>query len=101
MATRTILKSWFTRGAYPRAEQFAGWIDSYWHKEEDTIPVAAVEGLPGLLNGKYAASDGELLAAAQGQLAEGLAALVLQANDLDARVGDIKEVLDEINGEEI
>ena len=63
MATRsrTLLKSWFKRGLYPKAEQFADWIDSFWHKEEDAIPIDAVENLPALLNEKYARTDGEEL----------------------------------------
>jgi hypothetical protein len=52
---------WFKRGLYPKAEQFADWLDSYFHKEEDTIPVAAVENLPAQLNNKYARTDGEAL----------------------------------------
>lgn len=71
MATRsrTLLKSWFKRGLYPKAEQFADWIDSFWHKEEDAIPVDAVENLPALLNEKYARTDGEELAHKHAQLA--------------------------------
>lgn len=55
------MKSWFKRGLYPKAEQFSDWIDSFWHKEDDKIPVASVENLPTLLNDKYARTDGEEL----------------------------------------
>jgi beta-glucosidase-like glycosyl hydrolase len=41
---RNTLKQWFVRGAKPLAEQFAGWIDAFWHKE-DNIPANKVEGL--------------------------------------------------------
>lgn len=70
MATRSraLLKSWFKRGLYPKAEHFADWIDSYFHKEEDTIPVASVEDLPNLLNEKYAKTDGEELERKHNQL---------------------------------
>lgn len=35
MATsRTQLKQWFQRGLKPLQEQFAAWIDSYWHKDD-------------------------------------------------------------------
>ncbi len=46
------LKGWFKRGAYPSAEQFADWLDSYWHKLEG-IAISAVEGLADRLNAKY------------------------------------------------
>lgn len=71
MATRgrALLKSWFKRGLYPKAEQFADWIDSYWHKDEDKIPVDAVENLPAILNDKYARTDGEELERKHNQLA--------------------------------
>lgn len=71
MATRgrALLKSWFKRGLYPKAEQFSDWIDSFWHKDEDKIPVDAVENLPTLLNDKYARTDGEELERKHNQLA--------------------------------
>lgn len=31
---RTTLKSWFETGDYPTQQQFADWIDSFWHKQE-------------------------------------------------------------------
>lgn len=63
MATqgRALLKSWFKRGLYPKAEHFADWIDSFWHKEEDQLPIDTVENLPNLLNEKYSRTDGEEL----------------------------------------
>lgn len=53
MAIRSIsqLKAWFKKGAYPTAEQFSDWMDSFFHKEE-RIPIATVEGLTDQLNGK-------------------------------------------------
>jgi hypothetical protein len=33
--TRTTLKSWFETGDKPTQDQFADWIDSYWHLTED------------------------------------------------------------------
>ena len=50
---RSTLKGWFKRGKYPLEEQFADWIDSFLHKTEDKLPLANVEDLPKLLNGKY------------------------------------------------
>jgi hypothetical protein len=34
MTTREQLKKWFARGKRPTAEQFAAWVDSFWHKSE-------------------------------------------------------------------
>ena len=59
---------------YPRAEQFADWIDSFVHRDEDTLPVSAVEQLPELLNNKYPATDGEELRGDHDRLAGDLAA---------------------------
>lgn len=47
--TKTTLKQWFVRKAKPLASQFADWMDSYWHKDEN-IPIAKVEGLVDTLN---------------------------------------------------
>lgn len=63
MATRgrALLKSWFKRGLYPKAEHFSDWIDSFWHKEEDHLPVDTIDNLPNLLNEKYSRTAGEEL----------------------------------------
>lgn len=63
MAIRSIaqLKAWLKRGKYPTEAQFADWIDSFFHKEEDKVPISSVEGLPEQLNGKYDAAAGEQL----------------------------------------
>lgn len=63
MAIRSIaqLKAWFKRGKYPTEAQFADWIDSFFHKEEDKVPISSVEGLPEQLSGKYDAAAGEQL----------------------------------------
>ena len=60
MPIRSIaqLKAWFRRGKYPTEVQFGDWMDSYVHKEEDTIPIAQVEDLSEQLNAKYPMSDG-------------------------------------------
>jgi hypothetical protein len=69
MATRTLaqLKAWFKRGAYPIAEHFADWLDSFFHKEEK-IPIDSVEGLDERINAKYDGSDGEELDRLYGEL---------------------------------
>ena len=63
MAIRSIaqLKAWFKRGKYPTEAQFADWIDSFFHKEEDKVPISSVEELPEQLNGKYDAAAGKQL----------------------------------------
>lgn len=57
MATRVALKNFFIRGAKPTAGQFASWIDSFWHKDEDQIPVEKIEGLSRALAGKASVED--------------------------------------------
>lgn len=48
---RNILKSWFKRFMRPSEEQFAAWIDSYYHVN-DNIPIDAVDKLSGILDAK-------------------------------------------------
>jgi hypothetical protein len=87
---RALLKSWFKRGLYPKAEQFSDWIDSFWHKDEDKIPVDAVENLPTLLNDKYARTDGEELERKHNQLAADF------AEHETANTNEFKNVYDNI-----
>lgn len=42
--SRTTLKNWFLKGLKPLQNQFADWIDSYWHKS-DTINISDISGL--------------------------------------------------------
>lgn len=49
---RQTLKQWFSRGKKPTALQFAAWIDSFWHKTEDTIQITDINGLSQTLNQK-------------------------------------------------
>ena len=51
MATqgRSILKSWFSAGKKPPESQFWDWIDSFWHKTEDSIPIANITSLDAAL----------------------------------------------------
>jgi hypothetical protein len=45
---RSILKNWFKTGDKPTEAQFADWIDSFYHKTEDTITAAdATESVAG------------------------------------------------------
>ncbi|GGB14233.1 SGNH/GDSL hydrolase family protein [Mucilaginibacter rubeus] len=55
--TRAQLKAFFTRGAKPTAGQFASWIDSFWHKDDDTLPISKIGGLSTTLAGKAANED--------------------------------------------
>jgi len=70
--TRAQLKSFFTRGAKPTAGQFASWIDSFWHKDEDSIPINKIANLQTTLAGKVSgenlASEAETRAAADENL---------------------------------
>ena len=52
MTLRATLKQWFSRGRKPTAAQFAEWIDSFWHKSEDTIEISDIHLLPQTLNEK-------------------------------------------------
>jgi hypothetical protein len=45
--SRTQLKNWYKKGLKPLEGQFADWIDSYWHID-DQIPFSNVSGLPDL-----------------------------------------------------
>lgn len=71
MAIRSIaqLKAWFKRGAYPTAEQFADWLDSFFHKDEK-VPVSSVDGLAERLNAKYDRNDGLELERKHNELAD-------------------------------
>lgn len=35
--SRATIKSWFETGDFPTQEQFWAWIDSFYHKNEDSI----------------------------------------------------------------
>ena len=52
MTLRATLKQWFSRGKKPTAAQFSEWIDSFWHKSEDTIEISDIHALPQTLNEK-------------------------------------------------
>lgn len=49
---RNILKGWFKRLLKPTEAQFAAWIDSFWHKTEDLIPIDNIEDLSRILGDK-------------------------------------------------
>lgn len=52
MATdRITLKSWFVRDLKPLGTQFAAWIDSFWHKD-DELPITSIQNLQATLNAK-------------------------------------------------
>lgn len=100
MAIRSIaqLKAWFKRGKYPAESQFADWIDSFFHKEEDRIPISSVENLSGQLNGKYPASDGEELEKRHEQLSKDFT-----GHEADAviKFKNIHENLEELEAEDV
>jgi hypothetical protein len=49
---RNTLKGWFKKFLKPKEEQFAAWIDSFWHKTEDVIPIDNIENLGRILGDK-------------------------------------------------
>lgn len=53
---KDFLKKWFVTGAKPTQNQFAAWMDSYWHKNE-TMDIANVTNLQSVLNSKADASQ--------------------------------------------
>lgn len=71
MAIRSLaqLKAWFQKGKYPTAPQFSDWMDSFFHKEEDKVPIDSVENLADQLNDKYPKNDGLELERKHKQLA--------------------------------
>ena len=58
---RNILKKWLSKGCKPTAQQFADWVDSYWHKN-DSIPSSNIGGLSELVASKAEQSALEALA---------------------------------------
>lgn len=50
------IKTWFETGDYPTQEQFANWLDSFFHKD-DTIPFESIEDLQGYFDAKANAAD--------------------------------------------
>lgn len=99
MAIRSIaqLKAWFKRGKYPTEAQFADWIDSFFHKEEDKVPISSVEGLAEQLNNKYAASAGELLEEKHNRLSQDFSEHKQYA---DREFNDIHTNLEELEKED-
>lgn len=87
LATITQLKSWFSRGKYPTEEQFASWLDSFWHKTDDIIPIASVANLAERLNAKLDTSE-------RAALVEQMTGLEELFNDLNKRFNKIYEDYD-------
>lgn len=100
MAIRSVaqLKAWFKRGKYPTESQFADWIDSFFHKEEDKIPIGSVDNLPEQLNGKYPASDGKELEKKHEQLSKDFAE---HKADSAIEFKNIHENLEELEAEDV
>ncbi|MFS2391664.1 hypothetical protein AAH174_05710 [Bacteroides thetaiotaomicron] len=98
MPIRSIaqLKAWFRRGKYPTEEQFGDWMDSYVHKDEDTIPIAQVENLPEQLNAKYSMSDGTELERKHQELQTSFESHKKDAdNDFKQLFGNVNDLEDE------
>lgn len=99
MPIRSIaqLKAWFRRGKYPTEEQFADWMDSYVHKDEDTVPMSKVDGLIGQLNGKYAKTAGEELERQHNELKSDYDA---HKRSSDEQFSNIAENIEELEAED-
>ena len=91
MAIRSIaqLKAWFKRGKYPTEAQFADWIDSFFHKEEDKVPILSVEGLSEQLNSKYDAAQAQEL---QKQVEIAVSRAEANQKDIDALYTNVEEL---------
>lgn len=50
VTARNTIKNWFKKGLKPLETHFASWLDSFWHKEDDLIPMSAIEDLLDTLN---------------------------------------------------
>jgi len=55
--TRQTLKQYFRQYATPTEAQFAALIDSFVHKDEDSITQSKIDGLTAALNGKVSTQD--------------------------------------------
>lgn len=90
---RATLKTWFKKYAYPKAEQFADWIDSFIHKN-DTIPVQSVENLTDLLNDKLDVGTG---AAIERKADEAIAGLNLHGEQIQQIIENTNEIEDTLD----
>jgi len=97
MATRKRdqLQEWFKKGKYPKQEHFWDWIDSFWHKEEDEIPMHKIGQLPETLNRKYDQSAGEDLERRMEKAEDHLTDHDLQITNIYKDLKDHEERLDE------
>lgn len=57
---KITLKQWFHTGAKPTEDQFANWMDSYWHKTE-AIDITSISNLSGKLSSFASEADLDLL----------------------------------------
>lgn len=100
MAIRPLvqLKTWFIRGAYPKAEQFADWMDSFWHKTDDKIPISSVDELAGRLNDKYNVSEAVILEAKTDKV---IADLVVHEKETAQNFENVFESIEELEAEDV
>lgn len=56
-ATRTTLKQYFKKYATPTEAQFAALIDSFVHKDEDSLTQSKIDGLTAALDSKVSSKD--------------------------------------------
>lgn len=96
---RDVIKSWFKRGMKPLESQFANWIDSFFHKN-DQIPINNISGLTEIVNNKYDKATGEQLSAdLEAHKTDVEQKIEMLQEEID-NIGDIAD-MEEITNEEI
>lgn len=81
------LKAWFRKGMYPTESNFIDFMDSFFHKTDDIIPISAVGTLAERLNRKLDTADA-------GELRSDIQALTDIVNNVNSRINDVYIDLD-------
>lgn len=89
MPTKNLaqLKSWFRKGMYPTEANFIDFMDSFFHKTDDIIPISAVGTLAERLNRKLDTADADVIR-------EDIMALTDIVNNVNRRINDVYTDLD-------
>lgn len=102
IVSREQIKAWFKKGMYPLEAWFWSWADSYWHKEDDTIPMTSIDGLAAELNNKYPNTSGQALESSiggfQSALSEHEAANMRDFSNIREDIQDIEDMIGADNG---
>lgn len=89
MPTKNLaqLKAWFRKGMYPTESNFIDFMDSFFHKTDDIIPISAVGTLAERLNRKLDSADAD-------ELRSDIQALTDIVNNVNSRINDVYIDLD-------